>query len=401
VTRILRFMASIDLAGGGPIEACRRFGEAWARQGHRQDIVTLDPPGTSGLPNYPGEIIHVGPRPGRSLLARYRYSPQAAPWLKANAPRYDAVIVSGLWRYQTRAAWRALSGGPTPYFVFPHGMLDPWFRKVQPIKIWGKQLSWWWAEGPLLRDAAAVLFTTDEERIASHDAFWPYRVNGATVGYGTADVAGDPGAQIAAFRDAAPDLGGRRFLLFLSRIHEKKGCDLLIEAFASIADRDPGLDLVVAGPDQGGLTERLKTQALRLGVASRVHFPGMLTGDAKFGAFRAAEAFTLISHQENFGVVVAEAMACGAPVLISNRVNIWREVAADGAGLIEADTAEGAKTLLGRFLAMSPEERAKMRRSARASFLAQFHVDQAARNLMELIEARITAAARPGENSPA
>jgi glycosyltransferase involved in cell wall biosynthesis len=392
---------SADLTGGGPIEGCRRYAEAWARQGHRQDLLTLDPPGAPGLSDYPGEIFQLGPRRSRSPLARYGYSSQVVPWLRAHAREYDAVIVDGLWRYQTRAAWRALAGGPTPYFVFPHGMLDPWFRKVQPVKIWGKQLSWWWAEGPLLRDAAAVLFTTDEERIASHDAFWPYRAKAVTAGFGTADVAGDPAAQVAAFRDTVPALGSRRFLLFLSRIHQKKGCDLLIEAFATIAAENPCLDLVVAGPDQVGLAAALKAQALRLGVGGRVHFPGMLTGDAKFGAFRAAEAFALTSHQENFGIVVAEAMACGTPVLISNRVNIWREVEADGAGLVEPDTVAGAKALLGRFAAMTPENRAAMGARARACFLDRFQIDRAASNLMALIESRIASTGKRARNSPA
>jgi glycosyltransferase involved in cell wall biosynthesis len=389
MTRILRFIETSNPHYGGPVESARRFAEAWARKGHRQDLLTLDPPGETHLTDYPGEIFAMGPPRDGKLLHRYRYSPQVVPWLKAHAGDYDAVIVGGLWRYMARAAHKALAGGPTPYFVYTHGMLDPYFKESQKLKHMGKQLSWWFAEGPLLRHARHVLFTCEEEGILAQDAFWPYKVDGVSVGYGTTDVGGDPAAQKAAFRDAVPALAGRRYLLFLSRIHPKKGCDLLVEAFVGIAAGSPDLDLVIAGPDQVGLVAELKARAEALGIGARVHFPGMLKGDVKTGAFRGADAFVLTSHQENFGIVVAEAMACGIPVLISDKVNIWREVVADGAGMVEPDTLEGAKALLARFAVLGGEERAAMGARARESFLERFHVERAAEALMALIEQRL------------
>jgi glycosyltransferase involved in cell wall biosynthesis len=386
VTRILRIITSADPRTGGPIEGARRVGEIWAGQGHRQDMLTLDPPDERHLADYPGRVIPIGPPRGRGLRDRYRYSPAMVPWLEAHVRDYDAIIVSGLWRYAARGAMRALAGGPVPYVVFPHGMLDPWFRRDAPLKHLGKQLSWWWAEGRLLAHARAVLFTSEEEMLRAEDAFRPYRVAGTVVKYGTTDIAGDSGAQVAAFRAAVPTLGQRRYLLFLGRLHRKKGCDLLLAAFAAVAGRDPGLDLVIAGPDQVGLVAALRADAQRAGIAARVHFPGMLGGDAKAGAYRAAEAFVLPSHQENFGIAVAEALAAGTPVLISDQVNIWREVLADRAGLVAPDTVAGTTDLLARFLALDPAERADMARHARTSFTTRFHIDRAAADLLDLIE---------------
>lgn len=114
-----------------------------------------------------------------------------------------------------------------------------------------------------------------------------------------------------------------------------------------------------------------------------------MTGDAKFGAFRAAEAFALTSHQENFGIVVAEALACRTPVLISDKVNIWREVVEDGAGLVESDTLEGARRLLRRFFDLSPEERSAMREHARSCFEQRFRLDIVADRMMALIEREV------------
>src|SRR5690606_1054302 len=111
--------------------------------------------------------------------------------------------------------------------------------------------------------------------------------------------------------------------------------------------------LVIAGPDSNGLADSLKKLAYSLGVDERITWTGMLYGDDKWAAISAADVFCLPSHHENFGVVVAEALACGKPVLISNKVNIWREVAADKAGFVAEDSIEGTTANLERWLAMS------------------------------------------------
>jgi glycosyltransferase involved in cell wall biosynthesis len=316
---------------------------------------------------------------------RYGYTRRLAPWLKANAQNYDAVIVNGLWNYTALAARRAFRGTPVRYFVFTHGMLDPWFRRTYPVKTLLKQVFWWFSEGPLLAGACAVLFTSEEERVLARNAFWPYKCREAVVGYGTADVTGNPQEQVAAFRARLPQLGDRSFLLFLSRIHEKKGCDLLIEAFAVAAEKDPALQLVIAGPDQVGLAGSLKKTAAELGITDRIHWPGMLSGDAKWGAFHACEAFVLPSHQENFGIVVAEAMACAKPVLITNKVNIWREVEQGGGGLVVNDDQQGIQDLLARFFSLSKDERRQMSEAARATFLAHFNIDANVTTLLNVL----------------
>jgi glycosyltransferase involved in cell wall biosynthesis len=238
----------------------------------------------------------------------------------------------------------------------------------------------------VLRDAKAVLFTCEEERLRSRNAFWGFEYHERVVVLGTADPDGDAEGEIAAFAQAFPHLRNRRFLLFLSRIHLKKGCDLLVEAFASLARELPdNLDLVMAGPDALGWIPELKQMARTLGVDHRIHWVGMLTGALKWGAFRMAEAMILPSHQENFGIVVAEAMACSTPVLISNKVNIWREVNACGAGFVESDSAQGTCNLIRRFYALTREERAGMAIAARAGFLRYFDIGITAREFSRAI----------------
>lgn len=183
-------------------------------------------------------------------------------------------------------------------------------------------------------------------------------------------------------------------ILFLGRIHEKKGCDLLIRAFAGIADADPSLQLVMAGPDQTGWSAHLKGLAGELGVAARVMWPGMLRGDLKWGAFYSAEAFALPSHQENFGIAVAEALGCGIPVLISDKVNIWREVRSNRAGLVAADTLEGTGELLREWESLSVEQRNAMGTRARDLYRRSFTVDAMAAALIDVVRSHSPAYAK-------
>jgi len=293
--------------------------------------------------------------------------------------------VHGLWQYSGFGVWRALAGSTTPYFVFPHGMLDPWFKRAYPLKHLKKLLYWPWGEYRVLRDAAAVLFTSEEERRLARQSFGLYRCNEVVVNYGTAAPADLEGAR-RVFFEAFPKLRDQRFLLFLGRLHEKKGCELLIEAFAEVRKSQGSgpIHLVVAGPSADG--EYLgRLQRMASGTGDSIIFPGMLTGDVKWGALSAAEAFVLPSHQENFGIAVAEALACGTPVLISNKVNIWREIEADGAGYVENDDLAGTTALLKRWVGTPPEKRAGMKESAASCFLHRFEIERATDSLLAAI----------------
>ncbi|MDB5539298.1 MAG: hypothetical protein JWQ89_1025 [Devosia sp.] len=354
---------------------------------HVHEIACLDPADAQWLVDFPLPVHAGGPASGSKRSGgRYGWSWAFVGWLRENCWRYDAIIVNGLWNFTTLGFVLAGRGRGTPYVVFTHGMLDPWFKATYPLKNMLKQLFWLFADGVVVNRASAVLFTSEEERRLARGAFRPYRARERVVAYGSGDAPDGAPAQLAAFRSVVPGLGERRYLLFLSRIHPKKGADLLIGAFARVAADEPGLDLVIAGPDQVGLRDTLHRQADRLGLSGRVHWPGMLQGDAKWGAFRGAEAFVLPSHQENFGIAVAEAMAAGTPVLISNKVNIWREVEAAGAGLVEEDSVEGIHRLLSGFLALAPDERRQMSKAARSAYERHFSADNGARELIAVLE---------------
>ncbi len=349
--------------------------------GHQTEVVSLDNPGADYLSHFPFPV-----HPQGRLTKRYGYSSKLAHWIVANASRFDVAIIEGLWNHASIGGWQGLRRARLPYVLFTHGMLDPWFRKAYPLKHWLKQLFWVLWQGKALHDAQYVLFTCKEEQALADGVFFGPSYNAEVVSFGTADVpVFDPSYEFE-FRSKLPGLGQRPYFLFLSRVHRKKGCDLLIEAFSKVCVEYPNIDLVVAGPDSEGLSAKLVALARSLGVEDRVHWPGMLQGREKWGAFYGADAFVLPSHQENFGIVVAEALACETPVLITDKVNIWREVASSGAGYVDNDTSAGVLRLLQRWLTTPKVEQAAMRTAARSGFMKHFHIETAASSLLDILQ---------------
>lgn len=379
--KILHIIPTVDPKGGGPMEGVKQYGSMSTMLGHVVEVATLDDPTEYFVASYPLKVHALGP--GKTS---YRYAPNFTSWLLAHARDYDAIIINGLWQYHGFGSWRVLSRMKVPYFVFTHGMLDPWFKHTYPLKHLKKWLYWPWAEYRLLRDAQAVLFTCEEERILARKSFWLYKVREAVINYGTGAPPSNANELKSVFFALYPQLINKRLFLFLSRIHEKKGCDLLIAAFAKVAKQDKNLHLVMAGPCHSDLIEKLKVQANQLGISNRITWPGMLQGDTKWGAFYASEAFVLPSHQENFGIAVAEALGCGLPVLISDKVNIWREIEADGAGIVNSDTLEGTQKTLQDWLAMDDISRSKMAFQAKATFEQRFTVEAMTSSLLNVIK---------------
>jgi Glycosyl transferase 4-like domain len=160
---VLHVISSVNPETGGPIEVITSSASVLSEHGCHQEILSLDSPldpwtKTAALP-----LHAMGIRDPRYLAwrtkipwLRYGYTPHFVPWLKKNANRYDAVIVHGLWNYVALGSWRALRKGKTPYFVYAHGMLDPYFNKVQPLKGAAKQILWWFSEGRLIANARNV-----------------------------------------------------------------------------------------------------------------------------------------------------------------------------------------------------------------------------------------------------
>lgn len=375
--KILHVIHTMRPEAGGVVEAVRLIATAQIELGHEPEVLCLDAAGTN-CRDLPFHLYEIGP-----ANATYGYSPTLKPWLRQHHDEFHAVIVHGLWQYLGLAVHNVLRRTRTPYYVFPHGMLDPWFNQAYPRKHLKKRVYWCLAEYRVLRDARGVLFTCEAERQLARTSFSPYEANEIVVGLGIEEPAFDPAAARVAFKEKFPAIGCD-FLLFLGRIDPKKGLDLLVLAYDGLVSNGANLPpLVLAGPgENSAYAERLRS----LSTSPNIHFTGMLAGELKWGALSCSQALILPSHQENFGIVVAEALCLGKPVLISNKVNIWQEVQEDGAGLVESDTLAGTEQLLCNWLSLNRGERHALSRAARPCFQKRFSIPEVAQRLMEVLD---------------
>lgn len=379
--KILQVIHSVNPHAGGTTEGLKQLSTALVKQGVEVEVLCLDAPTAPWLHDFPLPLFAVG-----SGRGGYGYSWEVVPWLTGRASEYDMIVVNGLWQFGSFAVWRASRKTGRPYVVFPHGMLDPWFKRHYPLKHLKKWLYWPWGEYRVLRDAEAVLFTSEEERLEARKSFWLYRCREEVVGFGIDAPPAEETLPAGLFLQKFPQLAGKRLLLFLGRMHEKKGCDLLLRAFQQAARNAPDFHLVMAGPHDNPYGAEMLALTRELGLDQRVTWTGMLVGDLKWTAIYAAEAFVLPSHQENFGVSVVEALACGCPVLISDKVNIWREISADEAGLVENDDLAGTTRLLERWLALDESGRQALGSRSKICFERHFRMMDVARKFVSLVK---------------
>lgn len=322
--RILHVCTSIDPRTGGPANVLARLSRVQAGQrGHEVAIVTADDPSAvQAVAQSIGSVRLFAAGPARGAFAKG--AQVAARIDECLARGVDLVHIHGVWQHVPHTAARAARAAHVPYIFRPCGMLDPWSLSQGRLK---KQLFLTLIGRRQLNRAAALHYTTQTER----QLVEPLRLKPRTyiipngLDWEEFEAMPAPGA----FR-RAHGIEARPLVVFLSRLHHKKGLDLLLPAFAKLPDSTAMLAIVGSG--DRSYVDQLRAQAAQLGIEDRVIFTGMIAGRARLEALADADLFCLPSYQENFGVSVIEALGVGTPVLISDQVNIHQEVAAAGVG---------------------------------------------------------------------
>lgn len=403
--RIIHIISSLDPKAGGVSQALRTIIKGLTELKVHNEVACLDAPDADYLMKENFPVYALGP--GRTS---WNYNVSILKWLKLNMRNYTVVIVHGLWQYPMYATynvWKNLTNGKPRLFVMPHGMLDPYFQRAENRKLKAlRNLAYWkLVEQKVINNADGLLFTCEEEQKLAMQPFKPYAPrNEHIVGLGVEEPPPYKPEMNTAFADTCRQLQNNSYILFLSRIHDKKGVDLLINAYADFCERitakkshypDNGIlslseipRLVIAGPNLESPFGQQMQKAVSQNpvLKERVFFTGMLSGNAKWGAFYGCKAFILPSHQENFGIAVVEALACSKPVLISNQVNIWREISNNGAGLIAEDTVQGTEELLVKWCRSSEKQQTDFQTSARQLYLNHFSVKRAAECLLKALQ---------------
>jgi glycosyltransferase involved in cell wall biosynthesis len=347
--RIAHAIGSLDPAAGGPPAVLWRLASAQARLGHETTVVGARDPERHGvILDYCKSIrgldrIRIGAVDTPTGLLARPFGASLAPTLRALGP-FDVVHMHGVWdvSFLSIASWCRKVG--IPYVVRPAGMLDVWSLRQSRLK---KRVALALAYRRMLAGAGAIHALNAHERdtIGALGFGSPIVVIPNGVFLEEIELAAEP----ALFREAHPDLGDRPYVLFLSRLHYKKGLDILAEAWARVGKAFPEHRLVVAGPRQDDTIDLLRRRLSEEGLSESLVEVGEIYADMKTAAFRGAECFVLPSRQEGFSVAVTEALALGVPVVISRECH-FPEVTEAGAGIETSleprDVAEGVSRML-------------------------------------------------------
>ncbi len=373
---------------GGPCQGIRNAIPKMAEMGIVNEVVSFDNPQADFIKDDSFQIHALG-----ESKTPWKYNDKLVPWLENNLSSYDFIIIHALWLYHSQASVNTIiefrrkhHKGPK-VFVMPHGMLDPYFQRAKErrIKALRNRLYWKFFENDVVNKADGVLFTCEEELLLARTTFPNYKPHSEiNVGYGIQEPPKYSEEMKIEFKSKVPKWNGKPFLLFLSRIHPKKGIDLLINAYCQLEKKHSHLpQLIIAGPNES----KYANDMMKLAQPSdNIIFAGMLGGLAKWGAFYESEVFILPSHQENFGIAVVESLACAIPVLISDKVNIWREIQKGKGGIVSNDNYKETYEMIDQWLNLSLKEKKEMKKNAYQVFSDHFTITRAAQNFINQIE---------------
>lgn len=342
-------LARLDARSGGAAAACLSLCTELACRGHEISIyTTMEGPGEEWREKTQAYGISV--RRFGVLRAAYGVSLGLFRELGRALRKADVVHIHGIYRFHFLAAAFWCRRYRVPYIVKTMGMLDPFLFRVRRWRKWPAEKL---LISPALARASAVQFTAEEEMLLAVQSGLFRPNNGRAVSNGIIvpeavelEECTDSASGVEEFRRRFPETIGKKLILFLSRIDFKKGLDILAQAFGIVFRTCPNTHLVIVGHDEG-YEQQARRYLSQEGVSEHVTFTGMLLGTAKAGAYRSASVFVLPSYTENFGMVVCEAMSHAIPIVISNRVNIWREIERARAGIVtDCDPIETAAAIL-------------------------------------------------------
>lgn len=364
--RILHTSPPMGPSYGGPFQSVRHLAKALDRAG--QEVEVRMPWSEEAARHVSAwEPVEVSVK-GQIGIGPLGFSLEYARDLLA--AEAEVIHTHGLWLHPSWSAlgWKKKFG--KPHVASVRGMLEPWAWRQ---KAWKKRPVWWLWERRNLGTASLLHATSEQEAQSFRDR-----------GFNIPIAVIPNGVQLPVDREE----GGRgrrkvKTMLFLSRIHPKKGLPLLVEAWARV--RPAGWMLWIVGPDEGGHRAELERQVMALGLGDNVAFAGPLADEAKEAAYREAALFILPTHSENFGIAVAEAMAHGLPVITTHGAP-WKLLEEEHCGWWVPVSVEGIASALDDATQRSPEELSAMGARGRKVVEERFSWDGIARDFIACYE---------------
>ena len=318
-----------------------------------------------------------------------------SPQLGSLVWRSDADILHshGLWMWSDRVAANVARAAGKPHVISPHGMLEPWAMANSALK---KRAMWRLFQGRALHEAHCLHALCEAEMKEMRNLGLRNPIAVVPNGVNLAEFADLPAPD--AFETAFPALKARRVLLFMARLHPKKGLVPLLQAWKNVAPTFADWTLVIAGPDEGGHRAELESLVAEHRLENAVLFAGMLDGATKKAALARAEAFVLPSFSEGFSIAILEAMACRLPILLTPGCHFFDAVKS-GAALEARPDSDSLGESLRQLLGESDEARAQMGQRGRRLIEQKYTWERVATAWKELYAWCARPQTAPGESA--
>ena len=361
--KVLRIVTSLDPKFGGPSKTIIDSSIALSNQGFKIDILTADLRNSNFFKSTNIRIINKGPRFGNYALNFKLFN-----WLSKHRNDYDLFIVHGIWEFNTLIARILLK---KKYFVFTHGQLDPFFKSnlIKKIK---KQIYWHLIEKKnLLLSRSLILTSEGEKKSLKHTFVNTNGIRKTIVRYGINQPKFNKNKALRYFYKKFPNLKNKRFLLFLGRFHEKKGCDILIESIKKLSDQNINIKVLLAGPNSN-YKKKLMDLSDSYRLKNNIFWSDIILDNLKWGAISASIGMVLPSHGENFGVALVESLSCSKPILTTNKVNIFPEILKFRSGYISKDETDDYIKILKKFSKLKKNQLLKFGQNAQKCFKSSF-----------------------------
>jgi len=387
--RVLHVIPSLSPNDGGPSVAMLLIARGLRRAGILADVATTidSEDSLNNRLEQRATIDGVNYYSFRRQTRFYKVSFNLSNWLSKHIRDYDLIHIHALFSYSSYAAARIARKNGVPYIVRPLGVLNRWGMQNRRRLL--KKVSLRFIEQPILRNAAAIHFTSRQEKSEAHEA--GVRTSSAVIPLAVELPPGKEQYSSERFYELFPTARDRKIILFLSRIDPKKGLDLLLRAFADLIESEQSTIsnerplLVIAGDGEEGYVGSLKTLAADLKIANEVLWIGFLGGLDKLSALAAARLFVLPSHSENFGIAAVEALAAGVPCVISDQVGIAAEVDEWNAGLVVSCDEVSVSSAIRRLLD-DPHLRGILSRNAGQLVTERFSLEAMTESIVELYD---------------
>ena len=376
--KILRIIHSLDPKYGGPQNAILDHSISLQNSGIGVDILTSN----DGKKITSTKIKNIKVfYKGKGFLGDYGLNIELFIWLLKNKDNYDYFIIHGLWSFYTLLARILLK---KKYFVFTHGQLDPFFS-LNFFKKIKKKIYWHLVEKQNLLSSRSLLLTTSiEKKLLNNTYVNTKQIIKNVVRYGIIESKINKKKTNNIFYKKFPFLRKKKFLLYLGRFHDKKGCEIIFNSLKILSKKNIHINVLFAGPNNKE-KNKLKILSKNYGLDKNIFWSDIISGELKWGAITASSGMVLSSHGENFGVSLVESLSCARPVLTTYKVNIYRNILESNAGFISKDNSNDFAKILNKFSKLGNYEKKRLSINAYNCFKKNFDLSKGNDGLIKLL----------------